>query len=297
MAKARQEAPETAKVVEAAGGVQSLHRAFAILQAVVQARRGIGLAELCKEVGLHTSTAFHLAKTLVTLGIIRQEPDTKRYRVGARLFSLASGALDERELLDVAMPVLTSLAEETGESTHMAVLAGHEIYVIGRCDGTASIRLAERVGTARPPHATALGKMLLSALPPVQLEKLVGSIELTAITPRTIVDPELLKAEIANVARNGIAFDDCEFDANIRCLAAPVYDFRGKMIAAISISAPMWRMGLNKVGDVSAIVVNSAKQLSALLGYSEQAEEPKGKSKVKAVATSRKRVSGAAAGR
>jgi DNA-binding IclR family transcriptional regulator len=139
--------------------------------------------------------------------------------------------------------------------------------------------------------------MLLSALPPVQLEKLVGSIELTAITPRTIVDPELLKAEIANVARNGIAFDDCEFDANIRCLAAPVYDFRGKMIAAISISAPMWRMGLNKVGDVSAIVVNSAKQLSALLGYSEQAEEPKGKSKIKAVATSRKRVSGAAAGR
>ena len=287
MSEIQREVLETTKGTDAAGGVQSLHRAIAILQAVVHARRGIGLAELCREVGLHPSTAFHLAKTLVMLGIIRQEPDTKRYRVGARLFSLASGALDELELLDVAMPVMTSLAEETGESTHIAVIAGHEIFVIGRCDGTASIRLVERIGTARPPHATALGKMLLSALQPAQLDKLIGSITLNAITPKTIVDPELLKAEIANVARNGIAFDDGEFDSNLRCLAAPVYDFRGKMIAAISISAPMWRMGLNKVGDVSGIVINSAKNLSALLGYSEQVEELKAKSKKPA--SSRKR--------
>lgn len=274
--------PESTKGPDAAGGVQSLHRAMAILQAVVHARQGIGLAELCKEVGLHTSTAFHLAKTLVTLGVIRQEPDSKRYRVGTRLFSLASGALDELELLDIAMPVLTSLAEETGENSHIAVRAGQSIYVIGRCDGTASVRLAERIGTARPPHATALGKMLLSALQPAQLDKLIGSMALNAITPKTIVDPDLLRTEIANVGSNGIAFDDGEFDRDVRCLAAPVFDFRGQMIAAIGISAPMWRMGLNKVREVSGVVINSANSLSTLLGYSEKIQEIRSKSKGRA---------------
>jgi DNA-binding IclR family transcriptional regulator len=282
---------ETAKTTESGGGVQSLHRAIAILQAVVHSKNGIGLAELCKEVGLHTSTAFHLAKTLVTLGVIRQEPDTKRYRVGSRLFSLASGALDELELLDVAMPVLTSLAEETGENSHIAVRAGQDIFVIGRCDGTASIRLAERVGTARPPHATALGKMLLSALQPAQLEKLVGTLQLNRITPKTIIDPELLKTEVANVGRNGIAFDDGEFDSDVRCLAAPVFDFRGQMIAAIGISAPMWRMGLNKVGDVSAVVIRAANELSTLLGYSERVGEIKAKSRERVASRKQAQVS------
>lgn len=282
-----QEPAEAVKSIDAGGGVQSLHRAIAILQAVAHSRQGIGLAELCKEVGLHTSTAFHLAKTLVTLGVLRQEQDSKRYRVGSRLFSLASGALDERELLDVAMPVLTSLAEETGENSHIAVRSGQDIFIVGKCDGTASIRLAERVGTARPPHATALGKMLMSALQPAQLDKLIGSITLNQITPKTIIDRQLLKTEVENTARNGIAVDDGEFDPDVRCLAAPVYDFRGQMIAAIGISAPMWRMGLNRVGDVSAIVINSANNLSALLGYTEDVRDVKAKPKERA--SSRKR--------
>jgi DNA-binding IclR family transcriptional regulator len=274
-----QEPAEAVKSIDAGGGVQSLHRAIAILQVVAHSRQGIGLADLCKEVGLHTSTAFHLAKTLVTLGLLRQEQDSKRYRVGSRLFSLASGALDERELLDISMPVLTSLAEDTGENSHIAVRSGQDIFIVGKCDGTASIRLAERVGTARPPHATALGKMLMSALQPAQLDKLIGSITLNQITPKTIVDPQLLKKEIENTARNAIAFDDGEFDPDVRCLAAPVYDFRGQMIAAIGISAPMWRMGLNRVGDVSAVVINSANNLSTLLGYTEEVREAKAKPK------------------
>jgi DNA-binding IclR family transcriptional regulator len=277
-----------AKGADAAGGIQSLHRAIAILQAVVHARQGIGLADLCKEVGLHTSTTFHLAKTLVTLGVIRQEPDSKKYRVGTRLFSLAAGALDERELLNIAMPVLTELAAETGESSHLAVRAGKDIFLIGHCDGAASIRLAERIGTARPPHATAIGKVLLSGLDPKQLDKFVSSLTLNPITPKTIVDPEVLKAEIENVRRNGIAFDDGEISPDLRCLAAPVFDFRGQMTAAIGISAPMWRMGLNRVGSASGTVINAANSLSALLGYSQPVQDVQSKGK-DGTSSSRKR--------
>lgn len=259
--------PDRANVVEAPGGVQSLHRAIAILQSVAHSRQGIGLAELSKEVGLHTSTTFHLAKTLVTLGVMRQEPESKRYRVGPRLFSLASGALDELELLDTAVPFLAALAEKTGENSHIAVNAGKEVVVIGKCDGGASIRVVDRVGASRPPHATALGKMLLSALTPAQLDKLLASLPLDQVTPKTIVDPEQLKLAIREVAKNNIAFDDGEFDTDVRCLAAPVYDFRSRMVAAIGISAPVWRIGLNRIGDISAIVQDAAKNLSQQLGY------------------------------
>jgi DNA-binding IclR family transcriptional regulator len=264
---------ESRKVVDAPGGVQSLHRAVAILQSVARSRHGIGLAQLSKEVGLHSSTTFQLAKTLVTLGMMRQEPDSKRYRVGPQLFSLASGALDELELLNVAVPYLSRLAQETGENSHVAVNSGREVVIIGKCDGTSTIRLAERVGTARPPHATAIGKMLLSALPEERLNNLLSSMSLNAITPKTITDPEQLRLAIQEAAQNGIAFDDGELDIDVRCLAAPVFDFRNQMIAAIGISAPVWRMGLNRISDLSAIVRKAADELSKELGHSRN-EEP-----------------------
>jgi len=213
---------DTPKVVEAIGGVQSLHRAMSILQSVAHAREGIGLAELSKEVDLHTSTTFHLAKTLV---------------------------------------------EDTGENSHLAVSAGKEVVIIGKCDGGATIRLAERVGSARPPHATAIGKVLLSALTPPQLDKLLATLPLDPITPKTIVDIGQLKEAIREAGKNGIAFDDGESYPDVRCLAAPVFDFRNRMIAAIGISAPIWRFGLNRIGEFSALVQDAARNLSQQLGH------------------------------
>src|SRR5690348_4893316 len=100
------------------GGVQSIGRAFAILEEVARNREGIGLADLSKRVGLHNSTTFHLVKTMVSLGYVRQMPDSKRYRVGRPLFALAASALDEVEMVSLATPILEDLSRETGESAH-----------------------------------------------------------------------------------------------------------------------------------------------------------------------------------
>src|SRR5258707_12705132 len=116
-------------------GVQSLGRAFAILEEVARHREGIGLADLSKLVGLHNSTTFHLAKTMVSLGYIRQEKESKRYRVGRPLFALAASALDEIEMVNVATPVLEELSRETGESSHFAVRMGDAVVVIARTSG------------------------------------------------------------------------------------------------------------------------------------------------------------------
>ena len=118
------------------GGVQSIARAFAIAEEIARNRDGISLAELSKRVGLHNSTTFHLVKTMVQLGYVSQLPDSKRYRIGRRMFTLAAGALDEIELVNVATPVLEKLTGDTGEYSHFAIRSGEQIVVVAKTAGT-----------------------------------------------------------------------------------------------------------------------------------------------------------------
>src|ERR1041385_5767389 len=107
-------------------GVQSLSRAFAILEEVARNRDGIGLADLSKRVGLHNSTTFHLVKTMVSLGYVRQLKDSKRYRIGRPLFALAASSLDEMEMVSLATPILEELSHQTNETCHFAVQMGNQ---------------------------------------------------------------------------------------------------------------------------------------------------------------------------
>ena len=161
-------------------GVQSLGRAFGILEEVARHREGINLADLSKRVGLHNSTTFHLVKTMVSLGYIRQEKD-KRYRVGRPLFALAASSLDEIEMVNLATPVLEDLSRETGESGHFAVRMGDSVIVVARTSGPGAFQLTDRVGVVRPAHCTALGKIMLAALRPDQLQRFVERVELDAL--------------------------------------------------------------------------------------------------------------------
>src|SRR5262249_55608045 len=172
--------------------VQSLGRAFSILEEVARHREGIGLADLSKRVGLHNSTTFHLAKTMVSLGYIRQEKESKRYRVGRPLFALAASSLDEIEMVNLATPVLDDLARATGESSHFAVRMGDAVVVIARTSGPGAFQLTDRVGVVRPAHCTALGKVILAALRPDQLGRFLDRAELKPFTEKSITEPAVL---------------------------------------------------------------------------------------------------------
>jgi len=184
------------------GGVQSLGRAFSILEEVARHREGIGLADLSKLVGLHNSTTFHLAKTLVSLGYMRQERDSKRYRVGRPLFALAASALDEIEMVNLATPILEDLSRETGESGHFAVRMGDAVVVIARTSGPGAFQLTDRVGVVRPAHCTALGKIILASLRPDQLKRFLERVELKPSTKKSITEPAALLRQIAEIRRD-----------------------------------------------------------------------------------------------
>jgi IclR family transcriptional regulator, KDG regulon repressor len=247
-------------------GVQSLGRAFAILEAVARHRDGIGLADLTKIVGLHNSTTFHLAKTMVSLGYLRQEKDSKRYRIGRPLFALAASALDEIEMVNLATPVLEELSRETGESSHFAVRMGDAVVVIARTGGPGAFQLADRVGVVRPAHCTALGKIILASLSDDQLERFLARVVLTPSTGKSITDRATLLREIADVRRTGVAHDEGEFNLEVRCIAVPVRDFTGQIAGALGISGPIWRQAGRAQQAKAKALQAAAGRLSAAFG-------------------------------
>jgi DNA-binding IclR family transcriptional regulator len=266
-AKAVEAPEEQAPEAGRGGGIQSIERAFAILEEVARAPDGVGLAELGKRVGLHNSTAFHLLKTMVSLGYVLQDRESKRYRIGRRLFTLAAGALDEVELVTLATPVLEALSQTTGECSHFAIRSGDNIVVLARTAGSGLFQMTDKVGVVRPAHCTALGKVLIAHLDPAMLDRVLGASELRRYTAKTIVEREALLRELAEVCRTGIGFDDGEFDAEGRCVAAAVRDFTGRVMGAIGISGPIWRLSLPAIQAKAQQVREAADALSREFGF------------------------------
>lgn len=247
-------------------GVQSLARAFSILEEVARSRDGINLADLSRKVGLHNSTTFHLVRTMVSLGYIRQIKDDKRYRIGRPLFALAANALDEIEMVSLATPVLEDLSRETGESGHFAVPMGDSVVVIARTAGSGAFQLTERVGVVRPAHCTALGKVILAALRPDQLDGFLKRAELIPVTTNSITDAAALRKNLEEVRQSGIAYDDGEFNSEVRCIAVPVRDFTGQIVGAVGISGPIWRLNIQALQGRAQAVQAAAQRLSAEFG-------------------------------
>ena len=269
MAAKKKPLPESPLATPPKGGIQSLERAFAILEEIGRNREGINLADLSKTVGLHNSTTFHLVKTMAQLGYIGQVPESKRYRVGTRVFALAAGALEENTFLALSTPVLETLTGATGEAAHFAIRSGNQIMVIARTAGSGLLQMVDRSGGQRPAHATALGKVLLSPLNDAQVRQFLGTRTLQKFTAKTIVDRDKLLREIAEVRKKGIAYDDGEFDDEIRCVAVPVFDFAGRVAGAVGISGAVWRLSLQSLQGKAQQVREAARLMSAQLGFNE----------------------------
>ena len=269
--KAAQHAPSRPALTPVAGAengsIQSVERAFAILGEIARSPDGIRLVDLSERVALRNSTTFHLLKTMASLGYIEQIEGSKRYRIGRHLFALGARALNEIGLVSIVTPVLEDLTRATGECGHFAIRSGASCLVVAKTSGTGAFRFAEQMGNLRPAYCTALGKVLIAGLAPAQLERYLQNLELRPFTASTIVDVGALSREIERVKRDGIAIDDGEFDAEVRCVAAGVYDFTGAVAGAIGISGPVWRLSVKELQEKAQQVCAAARELSAELGH------------------------------
>ena len=242
------------------GGVQSLERAFDLLERMADAGGEVGLSELSAGSGLPLPTIHRLMRTLVACGYVRQQPN-RRYALGPRLIRLGESA--SRLLGTWARPYLAELVEATGETANMALLDGDEVVYVAQVPSRHSMRMFTEVGRRVLPHSTGVGKALLASVPPEEVRALLSRTGMPAATDRTITDPDAFLAELERIRALGYAVDDNEQEVGVRCLAVTVPD--SPTAAAISISGPAGRVTEAATDKIVPVLQGVARQLSVAL--------------------------------
>ena len=241
--------------------IKSLARGLKLLDMLAQSDNGAGATELAEQLGVDKSSAFRLLQTLARYGYVEQDDDTRRYYLGPQVVALSRSILTRMPLRDQAKPFLRQLVERTGECAHLAIPAQGRALYIDQVESPATLSVNTGVGTLAPLHCTALGKALLAyGAEPIPHE-------LRFYTPRTITDPAALRAHLEQTRRQGYAIDDEEYAPGVRCVAVPVWDYRGKVVGAIGISGPVGRMDQERLPDLAGIVLEVGKALSDRLSF------------------------------
>ncbi|MGH8964351.1 MAG: IclR family transcriptional regulator [Actinomycetes bacterium] len=239
-----------------AGGVQSVRRAFELLETLAEGGP-MSLSQLSSSSGLPLTTIHRLTGTLVGLGYLRQQ-SAKQYALGPRLIHLGerSGLL----LSTWAIPHLARLVDELGETANLAMLEGDEIVYVAQAPSRHSMRMFTEVGRHVLPHCTAVGKALLAQLPAEQVEGIVRRTGMQAQTANTITSPERLAEELDVVRRQGFAIDDGEQEVGVHCVAVALTD--GSPRLALSVSGPVPRMTDDLVRRAVPLLNRTARALA-----------------------------------
>nr|WP_017625189.1 IclR family transcriptional regulator [Nocardiopsis chromatogenes] len=245
-----------------AGGVQSLDRAFALLEIMADAGGEISLSQLADSSGLPLPTIHRIIRTLVDNGYVRQLP-SRRYALGPRLIGLGESA--SRMLGTWARPHLAQLVEELGETANLAMLDGDKVVYVAQVPSPHAMRMFTEVGRRVLPHSAGVGKALLAQLPPDEALATVRRTGMPAATDRTITTPEDFADEMGRIRDRGYAIDDGEQEIGVRCLAVPVQG--GPAMMAVSISGPEARVSWDFVEKAAPIVQRTAHSLAGDLNH------------------------------
>jgi IclR family transcriptional regulator, acetate operon repressor len=245
--------------------VHSVDRAISILQ--VLARHGaVGVTEIATELDVHKSTVSRLLGTLEARGLVEQGSNRGRYRLGYGVVQLAEGAARKHDLSVVSRPICQDLAEAVGETVNIAVKDGTTVVSIDQVIGSATVTTMNWVGQRTPMHATSAGKVFLANMPAGELETTLAG-GLVRYTDHTIVDIQVLAAELDTVRTRGYARTLEEHEVGLAAVAAPIKALNGDVIAALTISGPNFRLNEDTIPDVVPHVVSAAAEISERNGY------------------------------
>ncbi len=241
-------------------------RALGLLQYLARHPGEHGVRALSAALDLSPSTVHRLLDSLTRSGFVRQNEATEKYTVGAQAVQLGIAALSSFDVTAVAPACLRTLVAETGESAFLAVLDDGEVVYLFKEEGSRAIRTTARLGSRRPAYCTALGKSFLATMAPAEARAILERKGMEPLTEHTITDLGTMWQELAAVRMHGYAVDREEVELGLMCLAAPVRDYRGQTVAAISMAGPLERMQPNELYYGQRISA-TAREISQILGY------------------------------
>lgn len=245
--------------------VQSLSRTFDILELLSKEQKGLTLTDISKSVDLHKSTVYRLLSALMERGYI--EKRESRYKLGLEFVELCSLYLNSLELKTEAEPVLRKLSGETAQTVYMAILQQREIVYIDKVENFNSIRKYSIIGQRRPLYCTSLGKSFLMGMSNDGIRTLLADEVFEPHTQKTHKDMESLIRDIEVCRERGWAFDNEEWEINVQCVGAPIHDYRGTTIAAVST---VWYRNQKKDQDtrkIACAVIDCATEISRRMGF------------------------------
>lgn len=257
--------PTTKRTASANSGIQVFERADLLLGILASQAAPVGLKLLAGESGLNISTVHRILGALSTIGLVEHQPGGF-YRLGLRWLEYGNLVRERLQIRDVARPFIEQLHEQLGEPVNLAIRDGDEIIYLDRAAANAArVRVFYRVGSRAPLHLTSLGKLFLAEESTDQVEAYAKRTGLPGNTEHSLTRLTALNKALALVHREGVAFDNEEAELGLRCVAAPVRDDQGLLVAAISVSSPSDRFGENEAIWVPALK-SCADEVSRALG-------------------------------
>lgn len=257
------------KDVTQSSPLESASRVIRVLEVLSSAGGNLSLSELAGRLGLPKSSVHRLLAVLMAHGLVEQDASTKRYQLGMKVFEIGSSVIHRIGLHQAAHPILEELAVRTGETCHLAMLSGVEAVYVYKIDGHSSIIMSSRVGKRAPCHCTSIGKVLIAWGGDDLFRRVIWA-GLQRYTRRTITRESELAMELERVRRQGYAIDREEYEDGLSCVAAPIRDHSARVVAAVGIAAPAWRVTEDHLPSLANMVSSSAQAISRNLGYSEQ---------------------------
>lgn len=248
--------------------VKSASRVFDIIELLAKTPEGLTFSSLNSRLGLPKSSLHALLHVMVTRGYVAFEQRHRTYHLGIRVWEAGQAYLHHRDLLREARPVMDQIVGQINETVQLAVLDGIENVYLAKVDCSHPVRLQSEVGRRLYAHATGLGKVLLAHLPDGEREARLAGLALPCFTPNTVIDPQSLNLELAQARASGFAVDDQEYTPGLRCVAVPIHDHEGMVIAALSASIPLMRANPAQLATALRAIAAGSIAISRRLGSS-----------------------------
>ena len=250
--------------------LSSVAMAVRLLKSFSEGEAEIGVTTLSRRLGVAKSTVYRLASTLVSEGLLEQNPETERYRLGMALFGLGALVRQRMNVATDARPFLFHLREATGETVHLAILEGAEIVFVLNLESNQAIRMRADLGARKPAFCTAEGRAMLAFQPQEVVDEVLAQ-GFVPRTPKTIINERAIRKAIEEARVKGFAVEDEQSELGMRSVAAPIRNANGRVIAAIGLAGPMQRISDEALASFAPLVADAARTISARLGYNSLA--------------------------
>ncbi len=254
--------------------VKSLVKALNILEVLAEEEPPYTLTQLSRRLHLHVSTVHRLLVNLVRHGFVEVDAGTGGYQLSFRVLRMGLCVLDRLDFRQAALPLLRELNQQTKETVHLAILQGTQAISIEKFDSPQPVGLDARLGGLMPLYCTGVGKTLLAYQGDDFLEKLAQSPGFVRLTPHTLTALPEVRKELEQIREKGFALDQEEAVEGLRCVAGPVFDHTGQIVAAFSVAGPAMRLTPTRISEISQLVKETSRQITYRLGFRGGSKPP-----------------------